>query len=323
MKNKKILIRVDGNAEIGLGHIFRCISLAQILKPRYTIDFYCLTIPNSLKYNIEQIGFNCFEINSENEFISKIEKNTIIVLDGYKFDTNYQKNIKLKGNKLVYIDDFCNMHYFSDLIINHAPGIDLSNYLSETYTDFALGLDFCLLRPSFIEAAQIKTFSKKKKSLLISFGGSDFQNFTFKSLQVIEKLKFSFSSIDIVIGQSYLYIDRLNELINNLSMKINLHKALSEKEMCKLFLMNEYALVPSSGVLFEALACGCKPISGFYIDNQVNIFNGFKKMKCIIPVEDFSESALISGFNQIYDFEYKSFIDGLSPKRLIEKFEKL
>jgi UDP-2,4-diacetamido-2,4,6-trideoxy-beta-L-altropyranose hydrolase len=320
---KKISIRVDGNSEIGLGHIFRCISLAQILHPRFEIVFYCIYIPDSIKITIEQLGLRCIGIESESDFFSRINNTDIIVLDGYKFDAQYQINIKKRGNKLVYIDDMCNMHYYSDLIINHAPGIESTQYLSESYTDFALGLDYSLLRPSFINATKNIKNHRKNSSLIISFGGSDFQNLTNKTLQTIEKLNFRFSSIDIVIGPSYLYEEKLNEIIANFSEVIILHKSLSEHEMCKLFLTNEFALVPSSGVLFEALACGCKPISGFYIDNQENIYKGFKELMCIIPVEDFSESNLINGLNQIYDFEFKSVIDGLSPQRLINKFEKL
>ena len=321
--NKKISIRVDGNAEIGLGHIFRCISLAQILHPRFEIAFYCISIPDSIKNTLEQLGLKFIAIVSESDFFTRIKKIDIIVLDGYKFDTQYQINIKKLGNKLVYIDDMCDMHYYSDLIINHAPGIESTQYLSESYTDFALGLDYSLLRPSFINATQNIKNHRKNNSILISFGGSDFHDFTCKTLRVIEKLNFRFSSIDIVIGPSYLYEEKLNEIIADFSEVVILHKSLSEHEMCKLFLTNEFALVPSSGVLFEALSCGCKPISGFYIYNQENIYKGFKELMCIIPVEDFSESNLINGFNQIYNFEFKSVIDGLSPKRLINKFEKL
>ena len=34
-KNKKILIKTDGNNVIGMGHIYRCISLVKELKKRY------------------------------------------------------------------------------------------------------------------------------------------------------------------------------------------------------------------------------------------------------------------------------------------------
>jgi UDP-2,4-diacetamido-2,4,6-trideoxy-beta-L-altropyranose hydrolase len=319
----KVFIRVDGNSEIGLGHLFRCISLAQILQIKYDIHFYCKQIPKSIKFNILQLGFNVFEIKSETEFISKIKCSIIVVLDGYKFTSLYQKKIKEKKVKLVYIDDLCNMYYYADLIINHAPGIDKSKYKTEYYTKFALGLEFTLLRPSFYNIVQSKKKNRKQNTLIISFGGSDYQNITYKSLLTINKLSFSFSSIDIIVGHSYLHLDELNSLINTLKLNVFIHNSLNEAEMCEIFQKNEYALVPSSGVLFEALACGCKPIAGYYINNQIGIYEGFKKMNCIIPVKDFNENTLINGFNKIYDFDFISVIDGMSPNRIIQKIDEL
>ena len=323
---KKISIRVDGNAEIGLGHIFRCISLAQILHPRFEIAFYCISIPDSIKITLDQLGIKCIKIVSESDFFSRINNTDIIVLDGYKFDAQYQIKIKKLGNKLVYIDDMCNMHYYSDLIINHAPGIESTQYLSESYTDFALGLDYCLLRPSFINAIQLNKNLRVDNSLVISFGGADINNITLKTLLVVASEENIFSRVNLVVGQSYLYLDKLQKTINNLKFEIYLYSSLDENEMCYLFLSSEYAIVPASGVLFESIACGCKPISGYLIDNQYFVYNGFISLNAIIDAKDFSEESISNAIKKIQEKSYEintNLIDSGIKHRIIEKFNKL
>ncbi len=59
----------------------------------------------------------------------------IVVLDGYHFGTNYQKQIKLKGAKLVCIDDMHDKEFVADLIINHIPRITPQDYNVQPFTN--------------------------------------------------------------------------------------------------------------------------------------------------------------------------------------------
>ena len=89
----KILIRADGSPQIGLGHLVRCFALAQMLKVDFEIIFYCRQIPNAMIAEIKSQGFSCIEIDREGEFLDQLSEDTISVLDGYNFDTDYQRKI--------------------------------------------------------------------------------------------------------------------------------------------------------------------------------------------------------------------------------------
>jgi len=323
---RNVCFRVDGNTEIGLGHIVRCLALAQILCVTYTILFYCKSIPEVLKKKIAELGFGLNIIGSELDFFQMFDSNDIIVIDNYGFDTKYHNLIKSNGNKLVVIDDFCNIHYNSDLIINHSPKVIKSNYDAEPYTEYCLGLDYCLLRPPFLEAIHFRSKSRIINSLLITFGGSDIQNITYRALQLLAEKQQIFSRINIVIGPSYPYLDKLKDLISALTFEVYLYNVLDENEMCDLFLSSEYALVPSSGVLFEALACGCKPISGYCIDNQVQVYSDFKLLDAIIDAHDFSNEKILCAFKKTQDKSLKIntdiFKSGIQ-KRFLDKFKNL
>ena len=167
--NKQILIRVDGNAQIGQGHIVRCIALAHMLKNHFKIYVYSIYIPNEYVLEFEKTGIEVFKIESEAQFLSQITENQIVVLDGYGFDAIFQKKIKEFKIKLVCIDDAYNGEFFADVLLNHSLGADQKKYKVQNYTKFALGLNYSLLRPCFLKAINIET-KKKKNSLVVNFG---------------------------------------------------------------------------------------------------------------------------------------------------------
>src|ERR1700743_1989547 len=154
MINKKVFIRFDGNNQIGLGHLVRCTALAQMLKENFDIFFVCKQTSAASDDEITKLGFNLIVINNEDDFLSALTGNEIVVVDHYGLDSNYQKKIKDKSCKLVCIDDLHDVFFWADLIINPAPNAKPADYQGQVYTQFALGLDYVLLRPEFLKQAQ-------------------------------------------------------------------------------------------------------------------------------------------------------------------------
>ncbi|MCB0410786.1 MAG: hypothetical protein KDD29_11245, partial [Flavobacteriales bacterium] len=144
---KRILFRADGSVSIGYGHIIRLLSLCSILRKEYRCVF---TTQNPDKYLIDQIKENCDELivlpktknlTKEALYISNniSNPNDIIILDGYNFDTNYQRQIKTNVFKLVCIDDNHEIDFVADAIINHGEGIRQKDYVTKNYTRIYLG----------------------------------------------------------------------------------------------------------------------------------------------------------------------------------------
>jgi UDP-2,4-diacetamido-2,4,6-trideoxy-beta-L-altropyranose hydrolase len=109
---RKIIFRVDGNANIGLGHLVRCMALAEMLRYDFTIHFICHELHEKTRAMLESVCQELTIIKDETESLAKfIASSDIVVLDGYNFNTDYQKQIKNSGCKLVCIDDL-NTGYF-------------------------------------------------------------------------------------------------------------------------------------------------------------------------------------------------------------------
>lgn len=302
MSNKqhtKISIRVDGSSEIGLGHVVRCLSLAYILKNNFSISFYCQKIPLHLVSEIKANNFGLNMIENENSFFQAISSSDIVVIDGYNFDETYQINIKIKKCKLVCVDDLFDKHYCADLIINHAPGILSSQYITAPYTQFALGLNYALLRPSFLDYASQHRVINNIKTILICFGGSDPKNLTLRILSIVKEFS-EFDKIIVVMGSEFA--DK--ESVLNLSYsdsRIETYFNANEKQMLNLLTKSDLVIVPSSSVLIESIYCGCIPISGFYVDNQKYIYRKFLEQQLFFDAGSFEKETVISAIKQVFD----------------------
>lgn len=322
MQNK-VYIRADGGLNIGLGHLIRCMALAHMLKDDFQIIFACNQIPESVINQLTIEGFLFARISSEADFFNLITDKDIVVLDHYGLYTNYQKKVKEIGSKLVCIDDLHDKEFYADLIINHSPGIKESDYIAKEYTQFALGLDYVLLRPSFLEQAVKSRVIEKCKTILICFGGSDFNNLTERALKIVSEFS-NFEKIIVVTGSAFDFMEQLNILIGSCSNVESYHN-INEVEMVSLLTQSDLVIVPASGILMEAIAVGCKSISGMYIENQKYAFREFKNANLIISAENFSEANIRDAIVKALDtpFQHKRFIDGNQKERLLSKFRSL
>ncbi|TXG37158.1 UDP-2,4-diacetamido-2,4,6-trideoxy-beta-L-altropyranose hydrolase [Seonamhaeicola maritimus] len=281
---KKIIFRADGNSKTGLGHLYRLFSLVEIVKG--TFDFVFLTHETSTNsvipklYNIVNIP-KSISIKEEPEWLATnfLPQAHIIVADGYQFTSSYQKQVKEKGFKLVYIDDLAKEHMYADVLVNHSPYIQKKNYSKEPYTKLALGTRYAMLRPLFLEEAKkVRTISVLD-SAFVCFGGADPYNLTLKAVKDLLLIP-QFKKIHVVLGGAYRH-NEIFDLEEFYSDKINTHRNLSEQKMINVMQQCNFAIAPASTILYE-LSCVKMPIlSGYYVDNQELIYNGFLNSKAI------------------------------------------
>lgn len=316
-----IKIRVDGSSEIGLGHLVRCKALADMLKGDFNVHFYCRYIPPSIQYEFEKSTLPVTVIQSELDYFNLLNNGDIAVLDGYGFDKHYQEKVKMRGALLVCIDDLAEAEFAADLIINHSPGVHKSDYNTLSESQFALGPDYVLLRSSFFREKVHFSESNLRKNLLICFGGSDVQNITEKAVKLALDFK-EFNKIAIITGSAYRDEESLFNTINNCA-NCEYYHAVGEQKMAELMFDSDVAIVPASGILFEALATKNIVISGMYIDNQKINYKALRKKKAFIDAGRFTESEISMALERIKVFSPVDLVDGKSPDRLRTLFKKL
>jgi UDP-2,4-diacetamido-2,4,6-trideoxy-beta-L-altropyranose hydrolase len=311
-----ILIRTDGSAEIGLGHVVRCVSLAHMLKASFDICFFLLAPSEKVISILKDNSFKIVSLSSENDFFELIRYGHTVVLDGYQFDIDYQQKVKRKGAKLVYIDDLHDKEYVADIILNHVPGVDKEMYRIQSPAIFLLGPDHAMIRPLFLQQARENRKIAAIHTVFICFGGSDYKNLTCSVLRLVLK-EHRFERVIVVTGAEYQYLKELDAICLS-EKRVSRCHAVDERGMISLMLQSQLTIVPASGILYEAIALRCFIITGKYTDNQTIFLQEFSKFDNVFSVGDFNDFFLNQALKKVFESTYNPsiIIDGRSGERI-------
>ena len=270
MNKNKIYFRADGSTDIGMGHVIRSLALADMLKD----EFDCIFVTRFINdYTIREIEKSCssyIKLSEKKnkhfeEFITFIKEEDTVVLDNYFFTTEYQKQIKATGCKLVCIDDMHDKHYVADVVINHAIGLREEQFSIESYTKLCLGWNYALLRKPFLNVIPRKRIEQKR--CLVCIGGVDKQNITTNIVRLLEEVE-SVEVIDVILGAAFLFKKELEKVIFNSIKKVNIFSSLSSMDMVERMQIADFGILPASSISLEATAVGMPFLVGYYADNQ-------------------------------------------------------
>ncbi len=337
---KRILFRVDGNSEVGLGHFYRCLSLATMLTDNYDICFAMAEPARELIDILSSEGISLEPLTKDNDRHSKIERvefelykrirqSDLIVVDGYDFSENYLLELIRSPLPLVIIEDTDKTNCPVDLIINHAPGLDLKAYVRDSNAKYlAIGTDYLLLRRAFLNKATIDSYETKTNSMItICLGGSDKANLSESITDWL--LNNTTHNINLVLGSANEYGDSIRLKFEN-STRVRIQQNISALQMANSFEEADLVIVPCSGLILEAVCCRTPIISGMTASNQKSIYNGLLKKEVFYDSVDFSISNFEKAFASVSELQssrmienQRQVIDGKSPLRLRKLFNRI
>ena len=276
----KLLIRADGNARIGTGHVMRCLSLAQGWK-RSGGDavFGAAEITSSLEDRLRTAAIPFSKINfpigsagdaEQTIQLARAQHADWVVADGYSFDAEYQQQIKQAGFRLLLLDDFGHAeHYFADLVLNQNLHANAALYSKrEAGTRLLLGTGFALLRQEFAACqAWKRDIPATARKVLVTLGGGDPDNVTG---MVIEALaQWSEIEAKVVVGGSNPYVEKLKSKICNQKSKIEL--IMDAKNMPELMAWADVAIAAGGTTSWELAFMGLPSLVIVLADNQIDV----------------------------------------------------
>ena len=313
MSHKNIIaFRVDSASFIGIGHLKRCIAIANELK---RLGFKCIFISTEFKdSNYDDVHINEHElitlrnkitmprkiqqsnlwlckkwIDDANETLSILqEKNCkYIFVDHYGISQEWESHIKNFNISVMTIDDIDREHDV-DLFIDysfwkHRTDVE-KRILRKSDCKFLLGKDYLPLIGNFKDSI-IKNKNFHNPTILITLGGYDNEGLGLKIIKILEDLK------HINIKKVIIVTDKENELPIKSSTKKS--RLSYEIHVCPnnlgcLYSKSDICFGASGVSAYERIYFEIPQLIFVKAQNQNETAENFLKNKFSKKVEDFS-----------------------------------
>ena len=255
-----IIFRIDLGRKYGLGHYSRIKSLINYLnikKYKIVIDKqsdkkFLLSKKDEIVslYSHNETFKN--EMHDAKKFLKLLKDNhkkLIIIKDSYRMGYNWEKLVSRSCKKVISIDDSLNNKHFSDIYINHNPGISKNDKTllinlkkkNKKNCKFLLGPDFALFNSKYKKKKRISS------DLVFYNGGSGDLSIYEKIIKKLKKIKKNFK-ISIIIGP-YSKNQKFISKFKNFS-KIKLVK--KQTNICEILKGTRLFISPASISMFES-----------------------------------------------------------------------
>ena len=205
LQRKRVVFNVIGNVKVGMGHIYRALSLAHEITD-HEIIFVCHQKDELAVEKIASKDYKVIPTKDVKKTILELNPD-ILINDVLNTKKEFILSLKNKGIKIVNFEDMGEGCKYADMVFN-----ELYDEPILEYKNIFWGSDYYFLRDEF-ETAKTNGFSKIVRKLLVTFGGTDQHNITLKTLKNIANISKNIK-IEIVCGGGYLHKEELDKFIN-------------------------------------------------------------------------------------------------------------
>lgn len=203
LKRKRLLFVVSGYHEIGLGHVYNTLLLANDIVD-HEVTFL---VDEKSQLAFDKINSKNYPVykQAEADIVEDIKKLSpdIVINDMLDTDKSYIQALKAQGYKVINFEDLGQGAKLADLTINAIYPED------EVVPNHYFGFKYFVLRDEFILTPP-SPVKENVNTVLLSFGGVDPNNYTQKVLSAIyDECQVRNIKIQVVTGFGYRQLESL------------------------------------------------------------------------------------------------------------------
>ena len=262
-RNRNVIdlyIRVDANSDIGMGHLSRCLTIAEQAKSSgFNVTFLSgspavaerASASDFLFEELDQSRFIEVEIPAVHKILEKGSSDKkVLLIDTYQITENYISAFADIA-KIVYLGSKQIASNSINLVINYSCTAKKNFYTQHCpNSKLCLGIQYAPLRE--VLWIKQKSSSDRNNRVLITAGGSDTANITYSILNtLIKEPHLSSYTFETIIGplnpNKSLLVDAFGDK-KNIELRIN------ERNMAKRMDNCAYAISASGTTLYELAA---------------------------------------------------------------------
>lgn len=311
----KIALRTDASEHIGIGHVMRCLTLADILTARGgTCQFLCRVLPGPLEDTIINRGhavtrlptgpdaapepslygawLGVSQVQDADNCISVFAQDPpdLLIVDHYALDATWENRVRPADTHLLVLDDLANRPHNCDLLLDQNLGRvpeDYNGYVPD-HTVRLIGPDHALLRSEFAEARPAALEERDKRpirNLLISMGGVDQNDATSAIIRVLADMQLPGDmTLTVVMGPAASNLDAVRSLSRTLPLQIEVLSNVTQ--MAPLMAASDIAIGGAGGTSWERCALGLPTFLLTIADNQMPAAQALQRTGAAVSIGD-------------------------------------
>lgn len=294
------IFRVDADSSIGIGHLMRCLTLANKLSDfGFITAFICKKNTDLYKNFITNSGSLYFSIQDQPDNLSisteyydaketlSICRNfdvVALIVDSYNLGLNWELEIRRTINKVIVIDDLANRDHDCFILLDSTLDRRSDEYINQVNADAKIltNSKFCILREEFyhLKDRAIEKRSKTKEigSILLNFGGSDPMMHTVLIYGLIRELD-AFIKIKIIISKACKSLNNILKISDN---DKHVEVYVDTDEVAEIMLNSDLSIGALGTTSWERCCLGLPSIALISAENQRHNASLLNEKKTII-----------------------------------------
>ena len=292
-----IVFLVDSGAQIGLGHLMRCLSLAEQLHAMGECCQFLLKDEAARRIAADR-GFNAIKlervglqdaVNSQ-QVMTMFKKWDVasVIVDSYAVTTDFLRRLRTYA-PLIYLDDMKAFSYPCDVLVNYnIYGPDWEQDYTERQASFGtrllLGPRYAPLRKEF-DNLPLHQSAKQVQRVFLSTGGSDPLGIMCRMLKAISFMpEWSGIEFHAVVGAMNPYREQIERMASEMG-NVRVHFQL--RQVADLMCQCDVAVSAAGSTLYELCACGVPTVTYVLAANQIPGASAFDRQGLIMMTGDY------------------------------------
>ncbi len=282
-----LLLRADGGPQVGLGHILRLAGLGQAWRQRGgRARLLCGFLTPALQQRLTAMGLEVAEIPSvitpgSPEDLAWTMQQSVdhaapaVVVDGYCFDPVWLHELRARGPKVAYVDDFGDARLQLDLVLMPNVGAEPPDGVQSRVL---AGAPFTPVRAEFQGLPAKQPPQPGRRRLLLTFGGADPAQMSERALAAALQVRQQAESmgqveIDLVLGAA-VPAERAAVLAQLAHGRPDVRILRDVADMRALMAQSDVAVAAAGTTCWELAAAGVPMLVVQVADNQAVVVRG-------------------------------------------------
>jgi UDP-2,4-diacetamido-2,4,6-trideoxy-beta-L-altropyranose hydrolase len=293
----RIAFRTDASAQIGTGHVMRCLTLADGLREEGAeCQFVCREREGHLMDHVRSRGYTVHALPKPEKDVF-LESDLAhadwlgvdwqtdaaqtrqalgskaldwLIVDHYALDHRWESALRSSCKRIMAVDDVADRQHDCDLLLDQNYGSSAGRYRGLVPADCTQchGPEYALLKPVYAERrAQLPARDGEVRRVLIYFGGgADAANLTSLAVRAFQAPELVHIELDIVVGAAYAHRSSLEELVA-LRGNSTIHRQLPD--LARLMASADLAIGAGGATTWERCCLGLPSLVVSIANNQV------------------------------------------------------